>query len=271
MHPTALAFRLANTPRQIVGYRITLTFASVTTGPNNCIPANAVCEGQITTAGLGWTLWSDYPARAEQPLKRAQQSASLTRALSLLGGSWVSAAGLASGWEVQLCAGSAPRLISSAENCESAAPTLALSHSGNLLLAAAAEPGHQLGVDVERLRDRDFQRLETHMDWRAADQLLPGSVQEIERKLLFYRRWTLAESLYKALGIVNLECFTALENLAPQNITAWDTGWRRTSVRAHSWDVRWWRVGALQQAALVCLLRGVGDRPAGDDSRGSAL
>lgn len=241
-----------------------MTLASVPKGPSvppeRGRPANAVCEGRLSAEGLAWTLVNDYPAHGRQPSRRAQKSAGLVRALSLLEAPHAPPQDMASEWELQLRAGSAPKLVSSAAAVD-AAPTLSLSHSGNLLLAAAAAPGHQLGVDVERLRSRDFQRIETHLGWSEADQLLAsqGQGQGPERQLLFYRRWTLAESLYKALGILNLEDFTALEYLAVQNLSAWDTGWRRTMVRSQLWEVRWWRVGARQQAALICLLRGRGN------------
>lgn len=66
---------------------------------------------------------------------------------------------------------------------------LAFAHSGAWTLAAAtARPQTALGADLERCRPRRYERLERHLGWSGSASLAH-----------FYRRWTLAESCFKAV------------------------------------------------------------------------
>ncbi|MFK7914331.1 MAG: hypothetical protein AB8B93_10490 [Pseudomonadales bacterium] len=95
---------------------------------------------------------------------------------------------------------------------------LSYAHSGEWLLAAAmaipsgtsglsraagTAPQAALGIDIERLRSRNHSRLARFLGWRG-DSLNLGH---------FYRRWTLAEALLKALGGAHAKAtFNALDS-----------------------------------------------------------
>lgn len=232
-----------------------------------------VCEGRLLESRFGWTLLGGYPTLS--PVDRAvanqQKVQAVLRALHLMGSAQ------AAGWtaqNLQFGRGEAPTVVAGSDPelaYTGVCPILSLAHSGGLLLVAAgtgAETGSgsdlRVGADVERLRARDFQRLEAHMGWSEAASLWPHKKGEAPEQLLFYRRWTLAESLYKALGKVNLECFNELEPLAVNGLWfvdgetstgSWDSGWLGKVIGRRHWFVRWWRVTHEAQPAIACLLR----------------
>lgn len=83
--------------------------------------------------------------------------------------------------------------------------TLSYADSGPWLLAAAmpATASKALGADIERNRRRDYGRLEAFLGWRSKSADLAH----------FYRRWTLAEALFKALGGAHAKAtFDALDS-----------------------------------------------------------
>lgn len=68
---------------------------------------------------------------------------------------------------------------------------LSLADSGGWCMAAvSADAGVRLGVDLERRRPRETRSLEAHLGWLERSDDLKH----------FYRRWTLAEACFKALG-----------------------------------------------------------------------
>ena len=77
--------------------------------------------------------------------------------------------------------------------------TIGLSHSGTAWLAVAAFE-RPIGVDLERLRPRDFDRLNHFLGW------LDDSGTSIGGKR-FYQRWTLAEALFKAGATSAVDCY----------------------------------------------------------------
>ncbi len=227
----------------------------------------AICEGRLPEARFGWTLYSGYLKGSSEHRSRRndQKVAALRRAVRLSQSAYgfnaaeADSTGLP-GCDFSFVRDQAPTAIWLPGQTGAAPdrpPVLSLAHSGPLLLAAAGKPQTKefvLGVDVEQLRERDFARIEAHMGWRDASSLrLEGNCQLTEN-LLFYRRWTLAESLYKALGKVNHECFVELESLALGQ--GRDSGWCSAVVAQRRWFVRWWCVTTNSQAAMVCLLRG---------------
>ncbi|MGI9326429.1 MAG: 4'-phosphopantetheinyl transferase family protein, partial [Pseudomonadales bacterium] len=122
---------------------------------------------------------------------------------------------------------------------------LSLSHSGPWIATAAAKgPGIAVGVDVEQHKPRDFSRIDQFLGWTS-----PSQDQDH-----FYRRWTLAESLFKAAGgiqakvsFITLDC--ALQTLAS------DTQQRSVNLSGYRYTAMWPRTGS--NYTLCWLLRQV--------------
>ncbi|HEY0277802.1 MAG TPA: 4'-phosphopantetheinyl transferase superfamily protein [Solirubrobacterales bacterium] len=76
-----------------------------------------------------------------------------------------------------------------------------LSHSGGLALVALAPGGIDVGVDVERIKERrDLARLAAR--WLpAADALAIAAAPSAERPALFYSAWTRHEARVKCTGV----------------------------------------------------------------------
>ena len=118
---------------------------------------------------------------------------------------------------------------------------LSLAHSGPWLLAGAARVVGQrtcIGVDVEQCKNRDFNGIGRFLGWpsRSRDEAH------------FYRRWTLAEALFKAAAQEAARWFKILEPAAEDTESAacFDAaGWR--------WRA-WWP--ELASGACVCLVLG---------------
>ena len=231
--------------------------------------------GQLDKPGLGWALMDGYPSlmRSKPGLIRRDilqqrgelKTAVVLEALRLLGEPgdrpWVRA-------DLAFPVGCAPQACGAYAGAADSArgPKLSLAHSGSLLLAAAVGPHERVGVDVERLKTRDFARIGAHLGWSPVEGLVAASPIKIAEDLLFYRRWTLAESLYKTLGRVNLECFGELETLAlgsqteradasAQGDGALGLPWRSRTIGRRRWDVLWWQVNLHNEPAMACLLR----------------
>ena len=126
--------------------------------------------------------------------------------------------------------------------------TLSLSHSRPWLLAAAATSAGRrvwMGVDVERCKSRDFDRIGRFLGW-------PSPSRDA---LHFYRRWTLAEALVKALGRRAPTWFRALDGAAAgttmESLDIDERRWR--------WHLRWRNVGREvggEPAGVFCLAMG---------------
>ncbi|MEM9741371.1 MAG: hypothetical protein AAF918_01680 [Pseudomonadota bacterium] len=123
--------------------------------------------------------------------------------------------------------GKAPRLT------ESEDWQLSLSHSGNLWLVGAAH-ARRIGVDLERPRRRDFLRLTRMLRW--------PPVEGAE----FYRRWTLAEALFKGGAAPARTCFKLAGDTVPFHggdeaetaNAATANGWS-TEVNRIQWQAQW--------------------------------
>ena len=120
---------------------------------------------------------------------------------------------------------------------------LSLSHSGPWLAVGAARVDGVrtcLGVDVERHKARDFDGIGRFLGWSSRSR----------DEAHFYRRWTLAEALFKATAIEARRWFERLDRAATGaakgRICVDTLGW--------SWRV-WWP--ALVANACVCLVLGV--------------
>ncbi len=120
---------------------------------------------------------------------------------------------------------------------------LSLSHSGPWLTVGAARVNRRrtcLGVDVERYKARDFDGIGRFLAWPSRSR----------NEAHFYRRWTLAEALFKATGVEARRWFETLDGAAASAATS------RIRVDALGWSWRvWWP--ALVANACVCLVLGV--------------
>ncbi len=140
------------------------------------------------------------------------------------------------GEEVRFPTGKAPMVD---RNC-----VLSLSHSGDWLLCAAARPGQPdsgvlFGVDLERNRPRAFDRIGHVLGWPS----------QSESAVHFYRRWTLVESLYKAVGDEWRELFALVEHVTGDSVQRFEIdsdGWH--------WEV-WWPT--LLPGVTTCVVDGV--------------
>lgn len=121
---------------------------------------------------------------------------------------------------------------------------LSLSHSGPWLLCAAVRASSscatlRLGVDLEHNLPRGFEQIRGALGW-------PSACDDPSH---FYRRWTLAESLFKAVGTEWRQLFDRFDHA---------TG--RTARRHESesnglrWLVRW---PQLVTGCTVCVVTGV--------------
>lgn len=140
------------------------------------------------------------------------------------------------GEEVRFPTGKAPLVDG---NC-----VLSLSHSGDWILCAAARSGQPdsgllFGVDLERHRTRDFDRIGHVLGWPS----------QSESTIHFYRRWTLVESLYKAVGDGWRQPFELLDCVTGDSGRRFEIdsgGWR--------WEV-WWPT--LLLGVTTCVVNGV--------------
>ncbi len=111
---------------------------------------------------------------------------------------------------------------------------LSLTHSGGWLAAAAAKgPGVAIGVDVERHRLRDFSRIGQFLGWASPSQ----------DQAHFYRRWTLAESLFKAVGGARAKASFNTLDCALQTLAS-DTQQRSANLSGYRYTVMWPRTGS---------------------------
>lgn len=120
---------------------------------------------------------------------------------------------------------------------------LSLAHSGPWLLASAARVvGRRtcMGVDVECRKARDFNGIGRFLGWPSRSR------DEVH----FYRRWTLAEALFKATAQDAGRWFDLLERGTATDaacaICVNDYGWR--------WRA-WWP--ELASGACICLVLGI--------------
>ena len=121
---------------------------------------------------------------------------------------------------------------------------LSLSHSASWLLCTAARPCRSdsiivCGVDLERNRSRVFDRIGHVLGWPS----------QSESAMHFYRRWTLMESLYKAIGAEWRDLFGLFDHVTKDDVRRFElnsNGWR--------WQV-WWP--ALVAGSTVCVVSGV--------------
>ncbi|VEJ20868.1 4'-phosphopantetheinyl transferase family protein [Neisseria animaloris] len=78
------------------------------------------------------------------------------------------------------------------------APVRSLSHSKGAALLAASQENIKIGVDIEKIRIRDFPALAA---WVCNDGERQWLAQRGWRAVDFYRLWTLKEALVKAAGL----------------------------------------------------------------------
>ena len=142
------------------------------------------------------------------------------------------------GHEVEFPKNAAPRV---ATDC-----VLSLSHSASWLLCAAARPRRpdfstRFGVDIERRRPRRFEQIGNFLGWPSRS----------ESEAHFYRRWTLAEALFKASGAEVPAVFDQFDHVARVDdcagaVTYVGHGWR--------WKV-WWP--SIRPGLTACVVVGV--------------
>ena len=120
---------------------------------------------------------------------------------------------------------------------------LSLAHSGPWLLAGAAQVvGRRtcMGVDIERCKARDFNGIERFLGW-------PSHSRD---EAHFYRRWTLAEAVFKAAARDAGRWFKALDQAAAQDAAG------TVCIDALGWRWRtWWP--ELTSGACVCVVLGI--------------
>ena len=123
--------------------------------------------------------------------------------------------------------------------------TLSISHTGPWLLAAAALGSKvHLGVDVERCKPRNFDGIGAFLGW-------PSPSRDARH---FYRRWTLAEALFKAVGRGMHDWFGTFDDATRASTDALNfdrQGWR--------WHVRWHNLPAEASGSIAgvsCLVMG---------------
>lgn len=111
---------------------------------------------------------------------------------------------------------------------------LAFAHTGSWTLAAAtARQNTALGADIERCKPRRYQRLERYLGWPLGSASLAH----------FYRRWTLAESCFKAArepetgGADARTIFAALDCEA--DYRARDGALQRLALNAGTAEIAW--------------------------------
>lgn len=110
---------------------------------------------------------------------------------------------------------------------------LSLSHSGSLLVTAAAR-GLAVGIDTEMHRDRDIARLTRFLRWgRGAD----GQQASLSAQA-FYLRWTLAEALFKAGAAPSAACYSAADQSLGPAVDVATTGHRLT-IADQLWEARY--------------------------------
>lgn len=92
-----------------------------------------------------------------------------------------------------------------------------ISHSGTKVLCALSD--HDIGCDVERIRDKGPEVAE-HFFFREEYEALQNCRASEERKILFFRFWTLKESFMKATGLgfrLPLDAFSIIPG--PEGVT----------------------------------------------------
>lgn len=114
---------------------------------------------------------------------------------------------------------------------------LSLSHSGTWLYAGAVstksgERAVHFGIDIEQMKQRNFLRLNSFLGWQ----------QPAVNATHFYRRWTLTESLYKALSSQpnNIDFsawFKMLDEKLLENITTSEV--LSINFQGWYWQVEW--------------------------------
>jgi phosphopantetheinyl transferase len=94
---------------------------------------------------------------------------------------------------------------------------ISVSHTKGLVACAVSDTG-PIGIDVEYWRERDFVALASYaFGPKEADEV--QKAEQSERAKIFYRIWTLKESMAKAMGIgvMNLICDADQNIGAPEN------------------------------------------------------
>ena len=122
-----------------------------------------------------------------------------------------------------------------------------LSHSGEWLLSAVAGPAKlgsaiRLGADIERVRPRRFVQIGAYLGWPSPS----------ESEAHFYRRWTLAEALFKAGGSEGIALFGRFDHATragATNAVCEDRRWR--------WSA-WWPL--LMPNTAACVVVGIPTR-----------
>lgn len=151
--------------------------------------------GLVVTRATPAVALDSAPANSRRPWSSAQKRTALRSAM------------IAAGAAESLPAAAA---VAFPENSPPQTPLpwrLSLAHSAQVLLAGATPmlTGRRpcaFGVDLEQHRHRDYQRLEAFLGWTCASR----------SPVHFYRRWTLAEALLKAVGgIAAAATFNALD------------------------------------------------------------
>ena len=120
---------------------------------------------------------------------------------------------------------------------------LSLSHSGPWLLCAAAREmscsvSPRLGVDLEHDRPRGFEAICRALHW-------PGASKDPSH---FYRRWTLAESMYKAVGAEWRELFELFDDVTRETARR-----HESDAGGFRWQVWWPR---LVTGCTICVVSG---------------
>jgi len=96
-------------------------------------------------------------------------------------------------------------------------PELSITHTDTVALAVASQQGHPIGLDIEKLTDRDTDFLAEHVTQRDLRQL-EGLTPNVKHAYL--RAWTIKEALSKVLRCGITIPFELLELKSPMVVEA---------------------------------------------------
>lgn len=133
--------------------------------------------------------------------------------------------------EFPIAGGGGTRPVLASHPARAGNTTVAISHSGNWVAAAAGRDG--LGIDVQSIEPRDVDRLAAFMNW--AGLLGAAGRDGSTGQDRFTHLWTLWEAAIKCDGLPLLADFApAFQSLAPHCRPGMERSWRAGGYWAHS-------------------------------------